>query len=88
MRFFRLTNFHFIIQAAGVNTDTRPAKGGVSMKDHSSDKRVVISFVSANDVNTSFQIEEILTDPTEFAKVVLREKKRDHCIQDEDLESY
>jgi hypothetical protein len=31
---------------------------------------------------------EILTGPTEFGKVVLEEKKRDHCIQDVDLEGY
>ena len=34
---FSASSFHFIIQAAGVNTDTRPAKDRVSMKDHSSD---------------------------------------------------
>jgi hypothetical protein len=27
---------------------------------------------------------EILTNPTEFGKVVLEEKKRYHCIQDEE----
>jgi hypothetical protein len=31
---------------------------------------------------------EILTNPTEFGKVVSEEKKRDHCIQDDDLEGY
>jgi hypothetical protein len=33
-------------------------------------------------------MKEILTNPTEFGKVVLGEKKRDHCIQDDDLEGY
>jgi hypothetical protein len=32
--------------------------------------------------------QEILTNPTEFGKVVLDEKKRDHCIQNADLEGY
>ena len=34
------------------------------------------------------RMREILTGPTEFGKVVLEEKKRDHCIQDVDLEGY
>jgi hypothetical protein len=34
------------------------------------------------------RMKEILTNPTEFGKVVLEEKKRDHCIQNADLESY
>jgi hypothetical protein len=29
---------------------------------------------------------EILKNPAEFGKLVLEEKKRDHCIQDYDLE--
>jgi hypothetical protein len=33
-------------------------------------------------------MKEILTNPTEFGKVVLEEKKRDHCIQNADLEGY
>jgi hypothetical protein len=33
-------------------------------------------------------IESSNTNPTEFGKVVLEEKKRDHCVQDEDLEGY
>ena len=32
------------------------------------------------------RMREILTNPTEFGKVVLEEKKRDHCIQNGDLE--
>jgi hypothetical protein len=32
------------------------------------------------------RMREILTNPTEFGKVVLKEKKSDHCIQEEDLE--
>jgi hypothetical protein len=36
----------------------------------------------------SSQMNEILTNPTEFGKVVLEEKKRDHCIQNTDLEGY
>jgi hypothetical protein len=31
---------------------------------------------------------EILTNPAEFGTVVLEDKKRDHCIQNADLESY
>jgi hypothetical protein len=34
------------------------------------------------------RMKEILTNPTEFGKVVLEEKKRDHCIQNSDLEEY
>jgi hypothetical protein len=34
------------------------------------------------------RMKEILTNPTEFGKVVLEEKKRDHCIQNADLEGY
>jgi hypothetical protein len=34
------------------------------------------------------RMREILTNPTKFGKVVLEEKKRDHCIQDDDLEGY
>jgi hypothetical protein len=34
------------------------------------------------------RMREILTNPTEFGKVVLAEKKRDHCIQNADLEGY
>jgi hypothetical protein len=34
------------------------------------------------------RMREILTNPTEFGKVVLEEKKRDHCIQNADLEDY
>ena len=30
------------------------------------------------------RMREILTNPTEFGKVVLEEKKRYHCIQDEE----
>ena len=33
------------------------------------------------------RMREILTNPTEFGKMVLEEKKRDHCIQNEDLEN-
>jgi hypothetical protein len=32
------------------------------------------------------RMKEILTNPTEFGKVVLEEKKRDFCIQDKDLD--
>jgi hypothetical protein len=32
------------------------------------------------------RIREILKNPAEFGKLVLEEKKRDHCIQDYDLE--
>ena len=32
------------------------------------------------------RMREILTNATEFGKVVLEEKKRNHCIQNEDLE--
>jgi len=28
---------------------------------------------------------KILTNPAEFGKAVLEQKKRDHCIQDDDL---
>jgi hypothetical protein len=31
---------------------------------------------------------EILTNPEEFGKIVLEEKKRDHCIQNADLVDY
>jgi hypothetical protein len=34
------------------------------------------------------RMREILTNPTEFGKTVLEEKKRDHCIQNSDLEGY
>jgi hypothetical protein len=34
------------------------------------------------------RMREILTNPTEFGKVVLEEKKRDHCIQNADPEGY
>jgi hypothetical protein len=34
------------------------------------------------------RMREILTNPEEFGKVVLEEKKRDHCIQNADLEDY
>jgi hypothetical protein len=34
------------------------------------------------------RMREILTNPTEFGKVVLEEKKRDHCVQNSDLEGY
>jgi hypothetical protein len=34
------------------------------------------------------RMREILTNPTEFGKVVLEEKKRDHYIQNSDLEGY
>src|SRR5215207_11462395 len=32
------------------------------------------------------RIREILKNPAEFGRLVLEEKKRDHCIQDYDLE--
>jgi hypothetical protein len=34
------------------------------------------------------RMKEILTNPTEFGKVILEEKKRDHCIQNAVLEGY
>lgn len=36
----------------------------------------------------SSQNEGILSNPTEFGKVVLEDKKSEHCVQDEDLEGY
>jgi len=32
------------------------------------------------------RIKQILNDPTEFGKAVLERKKRDHCIQNTDLD--
>jgi hypothetical protein len=34
------------------------------------------------------RMREFLTNPEEFGKVVLEEKKWDHCIQNADLEGY
>jgi hypothetical protein len=34
------------------------------------------------------RMKEILTNPTEFGKVVLEEKKSGHCIQNADLANY
>lgn len=34
------------------------------------------------------RMREILTNPTEFGKVVLENRKSAHCVQDEDLEGY